>query len=274
LSFYFLKKENIINNCFARTLGSDLNGFIPNDDFVAFKKLKFQMLDFLIILNEGQREKLKKEKLINDDKIIKCYQGINLQTFTEKQKPVKKIHLLSCGRLVYVKNTLQIVDFIQTFSELAQDYEIIYTCIGDGPDFIHIKKAAELKLKHVKFNLIKKVPSLIEFIKKSEIDFYINLSRSEGMSFALMEAMSLSIPIICSKIPGNTEIVNNSNGYVLNSYEKVDFNNVIKNILGDLKSNKFIEKRNLTFKTIKEKVNREVALRDMKNLLSKKYLLN
>ena len=76
MSFYFLKKKNLINFCFARTLGSDLNGFIPNDDFIAFKKFKFKMLNFLIILNEGQREKLKKEKLLNDEKIFKCYQGI------------------------------------------------------------------------------------------------------------------------------------------------------------------------------------------------------
>jgi glycosyltransferase involved in cell wall biosynthesis len=274
LSFYLLKRENIINKCFARTLGSDLNGFIPNDDFVAFKKLKFQMLDFLIILNEGQREKLKTEKLINDDKVIKCYQGINLQIFKEKQKLDKKIHILSCGQLIYVKNTLQIVNFIQAFSKEAKDYEIIYTCIGNGPDFVNVKKAAELKLKQIKFNLIEKVPNLIDFLKKNQIDLYINLSRSEGMSFAVMEAMSFSIPIICSKIPGNTEIVNNSNGYVLHSYENVDINNLIKNILDDLKSNNFNQKRTLTFKTIREKIDRNIAIRDMRNLLSKKYLLD
>ena len=166
LSFFLLKRENIINKCFARTLGSDLNGFIPNDDFVAFKKLKFQMLNFLIILNEGQREKLKTEKLINDDKVIKCYQGINLQIFKKKQKLDKKIHILSCGQLIYVKNTLQIVNFIQAFSKEAKDYEIIYTCIGNGPDFVNVKKAAELKLKQIKFNLIEKVPNLIDFLKK------------------------------------------------------------------------------------------------------------
>ena len=274
LSFFLLKRENIINKCFARTLGSDLNGFIPNDDFVAFKKLKFQLHNFLIILYEGQREKLKTEKLINDDKVIKCYQGINLQIFKKKQKLDKKIHILSCGQLIYVKNTLQIVNFIQAFSKEAKDYEIIYTCIGNGPDFVNVKKAAELKLKQIKFNLIEKVPNLIDFLKKNQIDLYINLSRSEGMSFALMEAMSFSIPVICSKIPGNTEIVNNSNGYVLHSYENVDINNLIKNILDDLKSNNFNQKRTLTFKTIKEKIDRNIALRDMRNLLSKKYLLD
>ena len=87
-----------------------LNGFIPNDNFVAFKKLKFQMLDFLIVLNEGQREKLKTEKLINDDKVIKCYQGINLQTL-QRSTNVIKIHILSCGQLVHVKNTANFRSF-------------------------------------------------------------------------------------------------------------------------------------------------------------------
>ena len=274
LSFYFLKKENVINNCFARTLGSDLNGFILNDDFVAFKKLKFKMLDFLIILNEGQRKKLKREKLINDDKIFKCYQGINLQNFREKQKPDKKIHILSCGQLVYVKNTLQIVDFIQTFNQLAQDYKIIYTCIGNGPDYINVKKAAELKLKHIKFRLIEKVPNLVDFIKKNKIDFYINLSRSEGMSFAVMEAMSLGIPIICSNIPGNTEIINNKNGYVLKSLDNLEMQKIIKTIKNDLKNKSFYDKKIKTINLVKNKLDRKIVLQQMKNLLVNKLLLN
>ena len=94
---------------------------------------------------------------------------------------------------------MQILDFIQKFNQLIQEYEIIYTCIGSGPDFFKVK-TAELKLKHVKFNLIENVPNLVEFIKKNKIDFYINLSRSEGMSFAVMEAMSLGILVICSNI--------------------------------------------------------------------------
>lgn len=274
LSFYFLKKENVINNCFARTLGSDLNGFIINDDFVAFKKLKFQMLDFLIILNEGQREKLRKEKLINDDKVIKCYQGIDLQTFHEKQKSDKKIHILSCGQLVHVKNTLQILDFIQTFNQLLQNYEIIYTCIGSGPDFINVKKAAELKLNHIKFNLIKKVPNLVDFIKKNKIDFYINLSRSEGMSFAVMEAMSLGIPVICSNIPGNTEIINKKNGYILNSLDNLEMQKIIRDIKNDLENKTFYNKKIETINFVKNKLDRKIVLQQMKDLLVNKLLLN
>ncbi len=274
MSFYFLKKKNLINFCFARTLGSDLNGFIPNDDFIAFKKFKFKMLNFLIILNEGQREKLKKEKLLNDEKIFKCYQGINLQIFEEKQKHDKKIHILSCGRLVHVKNTLQILNFIQKFSQSVRDYEIIYTCIGTGPDLINVKKTADLKLKHVKFNLIENVPNLVEFIKKNKIDFYINLSKSEGMSFAVMEAMSLGIPVICSDIPGNTEIINNKNGYVLKSSNDLEMKKIIEEIKNDLENRTVYNKKIETINFVKNKLDRKIVLQQMKNLLKNNLFIN
>ena len=42
VAFYLLKKKLLIKNCFARTLGRDLKGFIPNDDYIAYKKIKFK----------------------------------------------------------------------------------------------------------------------------------------------------------------------------------------------------------------------------------------
>ena len=232
------------------------------------------MLNFLIILNEGQREKLKKEKLLNDEKIFKCYQGINLQIFEEKQKHDKKIHILSCGRLVHVKNTLQILNFIQKFSQSVRDYEIIYTCIGTGPDLINVKKTADLKLKHVKFNLIENVPNLVEFIKKNKIDFYINLSKSEGMSFAVMEAMSLGIPVICSDIPGNTEIINNKNGYVLKSSSDLEMKKIIEEIKNDLENRTVYNKKIETINFVKNKLDRKIVLQQMKNLLKNNLFIN
>jgi len=91
------------------------------------------------------------------------------------------------------------------------------------------------------------------------------------MSFALMEAMSLSIPVICSNIPGNTEIVNNENGYVLSSYNNVDIEKIVKQIKIDLENSNIEKKRINTFKTVNEKINRRVVLENMKNLIKSKF---
>ena len=155
---------------------------------------------------------------------------------------------------------LLILNFIQKFSQSVRDYEIIYTCIGTGPDLINVKKTADLKLKHVKFNLIENVPNLVEFIKKNKIDFYINLSKSEGMSFAVMEAMSLGIPVICSDIPGNTEIINNKNGYVLKSSNDLEMKKIIEEIKNDLENRTVYKKKIETINFVKNSATNEKAI--------------
>ena len=76
LGFYFLKKEKIIKDTFTRILGRDLSGFIPNDNFISYKELKFKNLNFGIILNEGQKKILLKDKLLASSKIFKNYLGM------------------------------------------------------------------------------------------------------------------------------------------------------------------------------------------------------
>ena len=91
------------------------------------------------------------------------------------------------------------------------------------------------------------------------------------MSFALMEAMSLSIPVICSNIPGNLEIVNSENGYILDAYDEDEIKKLASRIKNDYENKKFQIKRESTFKTVNEKINRKVVLENMKNLLNNKF---
>lgn len=274
ISFYFLKKEKKINFCFARTLGSDLNGFIPFDNFLAYKSIKFRKLDLLLILNFGQFNNLVKENLIDKEKIIKCYQGIKYFKQKIRINLSKKIHLISCGRLNYVKNSENIIKFIKIFKKIFQNYEIKYTCIGDGPEIQKIQKLAKIELKEVDYEIIKNVKSLPDFLNENEVDYFINLSHSEGMSFAIMEAMSFGIPIICSNIPGNTEIINKLNGYIIKSNADIEFQNVINQIKVDFENHSKIDELKLSvIKTVKNKINREDALLHMKKIIKKKFIL-
>ena len=115
---------------------------------------------------------------------------------------------------------------------------------------------------------------MVEFIKKNKIDFYINLSKSEGMSFAVMEAMSLGIPVICSDIPGNTEIINNKNGYVLKSSNDLEMKKIIEEIKNDLENRTVYNKKIETINFVKNKLDRKIVLQQMKNLLKKNLFIN
>jgi len=57
---------------------------------------------------------------------------------------------------------------------------------------------------------------VIDFYEKNPVDIFINVSKSEGLPIAIMEAMSYGIPCIATNVGGSSEIVNFDNGYLLN----------------------------------------------------------
>ena len=81
----------------------------------------------------------------------------------------------------------------------------------------------------------------------------LNFSFSEGIAFTNMEAMSCGIPIVCSNIPGNLELVNNKNGIIFN--QKIDKNYIklIRQISSNHKNyKKKLIKRQEAYSTIEK----------------------
>jgi glycosyltransferase involved in cell wall biosynthesis len=84
------------------------------------------------------------------------------------------------------------------------------------------------------------------------------------MSFAIMEALSCSIPIISSNIRGNTEIINNQNGYIIKAFNKNSFKILSSKIIKDINDKKYFIKSQKSFKLSKKKISRK---RNQKKLL-------
>ena len=258
-------------NSFSRILGSDLKGFIPNDDYIPFKKIKFLNLDFVLILNEEQKKILSSERLINKKKIYKNYLGINLSSKLDLRKIFKKqISFASCGSLIHVKNTIEIINFISVFSRIYSDHQITYFCIGVGSQKKNILKYAKNNLpKNVKFKYIEYVPSLVDFLKKHRVNYFLNFSLSEGMSFAVMEALSCSIPVICSNIPGNTEIIKNTHGYILKKLTSKEYVIISKNIINDIDKKKYLKKRKFSYLFTKKNLSRDIWAKKLDNIVNR-----
>jgi glycosyltransferase involved in cell wall biosynthesis len=262
-----------IRDSFARSLGSDLNGFLPGDNYVPFINIKYKKLKFILTLNYGQQQKLLNEKLIKKHKIIKCYQGMPVQTSGSIiNKDKSKITFLSCGSLIHVKNTKQIIEFLSYFSKKERNIEIFYICIGKGNLEDEIFKLKKNVPANLNISFIKSVPNLVNYIKKKNINYFINFSKSEGMSFAVMEALSMSLPVISSNIPGNKEIINNYNGFIIANYNNHSFevltNKIITNYFSE---KKYLLKRKLSSKLIRTKLNRERNLTKFGKIMLKKF---
>ncbi len=258
VAFYLLKKKLLIKNCFARTLGRDLKGFIPNDDYIAYKKIKFKKLNFLLTLNDEQEKILSSYKLINKSLIFKNYLGINKEKKSKISIKYNSINFASCGSFIHIKNNLEILRFVYLFSKNNPNYNVKYYCIGKGEEENKILEFVKKNvIKNLNFFHIKNVSSLPNFLKKKKINFFINLSYTEGLSFALMEAMSCSIPIICSNIPGNLEVVNTQNGYIVENKNTETYQKISNKIVKDYEGKEYKKKSLKTLNTVIKKISRK-----------------
>lgn len=236
LSFEKLKKISKIKTI-SRTLGSDLNGFIKDDDYVPYIKKKFYSLNKVFVLGSFQKKILISKNLIQKKKITVCPLGVykqnNYQNYLKK-----KILFLSCNSFIKIKNTLMIIKFLKKLA-IETDKKILYYIIGEGEEKKAIISSLDDSKNLFNFKLINRVENLIDFIRQKKINFFINFSSKEGMSFSIMEAMSCGIPIISSDINANNDLVKNNSGYLINLENfEISSDTIIKRLIYDIKFKK------------------------------------
>ena len=272
LSFNDIKLKNPNFKCFARSLGSDLNGYFANSDYVPYLKKKFQLLDLVIVLNTLQKQKLLRKKIIKKNKIVKSYLGVEVRKkLSWKNK--KEITFVSCGNLIEIKNTSKIIKFVKYLANFNKKLNIKYILIGDGPLKKKIINEISETSKNLKINFLEKIDNFPNYLKKKNADFFINLSSKEGMSFALMEAMNLGIPPIVSNISGNKEIVNYDRGFILKNYTQKEFSKVSNKVLKIFQNKKkFIKKRNNCYSYTFKKLNQKKLSKNFVKIIKKNLI--
>ncbi|MBM7709061.1 glycosyltransferase family 4 protein [Enterococcus lemanii] len=209
--------------------------------------------DTLITINKEDK-KIAKEKL--SSKNLEYIPGIGIETkkniVFDKEKKLKELKistqdivLLSVGELNKNKNH-EIV--IKAISEL-QINNIQYIVCGKGElDEKLNKLVADLNVSgKVKFLGFRNDIDEICMVS----DLFIFPSYREGLSVALMEAMSFGLPVICSNIRGNIDLIDEGKGGYLQppsdileitkNLNKLLKNKQLRNRMGDYNKNKIRE---------------------------------
>ncbi len=134
--------------------------------------------------------------------------------------------LLSVGELNENKNHEVIIKALAKMK--MQNVYYVICGIGDNKDYLSILSK--------KLGVDKKVLLLGHRIDIGDIysysDVFVFPSWREGLSLALMEAMASGLPIVCSDIRGNRDlIVNGKNGFLIAGNEETAYAHAIKEIL-------------------------------------------
>lgn len=94
--------------------------------------------------------------------------------------------------------------------------QLTFIQAGEGPDMDELKTSCIRMGIDNKFLFLGKQEHIPEVL--SLMDIYLQPSRSEGFSNAILEAMASGLPVIATRVGGNPEVIDDEvNGYLLES---------------------------------------------------------
>ena len=113
--------------------------------------------------------------------------------------------MLTVAEMTPNKNHITVLKALAALKDRAEFAHMHYLIVGRGEQWQSLEQsAAQLGIaEHVHFlGYCTDAPELYRCC-----DLFVFMSFREGLSVALMEAMSSAMPIICTKIRGNTDLI-------------------------------------------------------------------
>lgn len=122
--------------------------------------------------------------------------------------------LVSCSSITENKRLHKILDIL---FYLPENFKWVHLGGGSKIDMEKLQTyVTEKNLnERCKINGALTRTEVLNFFKQQKVDLFLNTSLVEGIPVALMEAASFGIPMLATKTVGNPEIVNESNGILV-----------------------------------------------------------
>ena len=200
--------------------------------YYCIEKVLSRFTDALVTINMEDYEASKKFYAKKIEKINGI--GINTKHFTYKPNARyirdelnlgdETIILLSVGELIRRKNHMSM---ILAMEFLPEKYH--YVIAGDGELEEEIKKAIHDKGLSDRIHLLGYRKDISAICNSSDV--FIMPSYQEGISVAMMEAMACCLPVVASRIRGNTDLIDErKGGFLVGVEDSEGYANAIKEI--------------------------------------------
>lgn len=240
---FSFKKTKLVINTVHGYLFDDKSSFPKKLVLLLAEKFTKCITDVVIVMNSFDYDIAKKHKLYKDSIYLINGMGINSSLFPHISNEVK-ISLrqeynfsIDDFLLVYVaefskrKNQKFLLEAIH---KLANNNlkNIKLLLLGDGILFEELKTYAQKLEISDKVIFTGYTKNTCKYYQMSDI--CVSSSRSEGLPFNIMEAMSVGLPIVASKVKGHTDLVaQNENGFLFEYNSINQFCNYIMTMYKD-----------------------------------------
>lgn len=236
--------------------------------YQVLEKLVSPFCNSIIFVNNFEREFAIKYKIVQEIKALTIYNGIELVNKKSKHSSFKKDNIFIFGSVLRFEKIKNIVNTIKVAIEVCKvNNKIVFYFIGDG------KLLSECRQMILKANLEENIilpgwkNNISEWLAK--FDVYLLFSIAEGLSISILEAMSMSLPIVASDVKGNNELVSKDNG-ILVPINDIDRLTAVLLSLPD-KKEKLKKMGENSHKLIKEKFNIVDFVRKYQDVYDQEY---
>lgn len=98
--------------------------------------------------------------------------------------------------------------------DFQKRFEVIF--VGDGPERLKLENYVRSNNLNCRVEFKGAVDNSEVFKILNNVDIFVLMSLNEGLPISIIEAMRAGLPIISTKVSGIPELVNDSNGFLLN----------------------------------------------------------
>ena len=160
------------------------------------------LVDRIIAVSDDAAQLCVNADGVSSRKVVRVWNGIDIDDFHFSGPALAPV-AISVARLSAEKDFPTLLRAISIAVQQIPD--LVLKLVGDGPERGRLEQLAqELNLtRHVEFlGERKDVPALL-----AQAGFFVTASLTEGISLTLLEAMAVGLPVIATRVGGNSEIV-------------------------------------------------------------------
>jgi glycosyltransferase involved in cell wall biosynthesis len=187
--------------------------------YILLERIAAQFCDRMIFVNDFERRFAIAQHIITAQKSCTIYNTVNLEKFRydpcnfdeERDYSQHPFNIGSVLRFTRQKNLLETIK--AAIKVCRQKANICFIFAGDGEYFLECKQMVELENLNSRILLIGWQQNIENLLPK--FDVFLLYSRWEGLPISILEAMACGLPVVCSDIKGNNELVSADNGILI-----------------------------------------------------------
>lgn len=222
VGFLLRKKYNLPLVCSLR--GSDINIYPYHDKLTMFfTKKVISETDKIVCVSHAL--KTAAESIANPKYPISVvYNGCDMKTFNFNQEIRieyrEKLGILMDQKVIVFVGALNkikgVIELINAFMRLLPEYPGLHLIlVGDGEEFLTIKKIISSDSLHKKIHLVGRQPHNEISNWLNAADIFVLPTHYEGLPNVVLEAMACGLPVIATRVGGIPEVVTEDTGVLI-----------------------------------------------------------